>query len=107
MQIPVSDWPPGLSREIATINRASITANLGARLTFARDHDDLDAFSAAIFTIGETRFALQLYDHIPTGAATLIVTEDTLNDRACLETFLSWSGVPESAVMWRRPSRTE
>jgi hypothetical protein len=103
MQIPLSDWPVGLSREIATICAASVTDNLGTRLIFERDHDDLDAFSAAVFTIGETRFALQLYDNIPTRDFTLIVSNDALDDQFCLEAFLSWSGVPESAVAWRRP----
>ncbi|MBO9579445.1 MAG: hypothetical protein J7498_00955 [Sphingobium sp.] len=101
MQTPLADWPAGLCREIAAIETASIMACLGQRLTFEKDRDDLDAFSAAIFTIDDTRFALQLYDRVPTGNFTLIVSDDAFDDQARLNTFLNWSGVPESAVVWR------
>jgi hypothetical protein len=107
MQIPISDWPMGLCQEIATFDPLAITEHLGSRLTFERDQDDLDAFSAAIFTIDAEHFALQLYDNMPTGHFTLIATENPAGDRASVESFLNWSGVPHSAVMWRRPSDTE
>ena len=101
MQIPLSDWPPGLYREIAMLDAASVIEHLGARLTFERDHDDLDGFSAAVFTIGETLFALQLYDNIPTGNFTLIVIGNSDDDRARIDAFLHWSGIPPAAVAWR------
>jgi hypothetical protein len=107
MQIPLSKWPTGLWREIATIDSHIVVEHLGSRLTFERDHDDLDAFSAAILTIGAVHFALRLYDHIPTGHVILIATENAVGDQASIETFLNWSGVPHSAVMWSRPGGTE
>jgi len=74
---------------------------------FERDYDDLDAFSASIFTVNETLFALQLYDHIPTGDYTLMVMHDSNDDQARLAAFLSMSGIPASAVHWQRPPEAD
>ena len=104
MQVPLSDWPAGLDREIATIDPVAIAEGLGARLRFERDHDDLDRFTAAILIIDGTYFALQLYDNIPTGHVTLIAMNDVTDDRASLDAFLRWSGIPPGAVTWRRPT---
>jgi hypothetical protein len=92
MQIPLSDWPAGLCREIAAIEPSAVTEHLASRLVFDRDRDDLAAFSAAIFTIDGVPFALQLYDQIPTGHFTLIVTTNLSGDQTSVENFLNWSG---------------
>jgi len=47
----------GLNREIATIDAASVIPNIGPRLVFERDYDDLDWFSAAVFTASGTQYA--------------------------------------------------
>ena len=102
MQVPLSDWPAGLCREVATIDPVAVAEHLGSRLNFEDDRDDLDEFSAAIFIANGVPFALQLYQHIPTGNFTLIAMEDTTDDLGSLNAFLSWSGMPTEAVKWRR-----
>ncbi len=97
----------GLCREIATFDPVAITECLGSRLTFEQDYDDLDVFSAAIFTIDTVYFALQLHRGSPTGHFTLITMENPAGDQASVERFLSWSGVPDSAVLWTRPGNME
>jgi hypothetical protein len=103
MQIPIQHWPKGPWREIATIDPAGVMENLGSRLTFERDFDDLDDFTAAVFTANEMLFALLSYDGIPTGDFTLMAMCDALDDQRSLAAFLIWSGIPEEAVRWRRP----
>jgi hypothetical protein len=88
----------GLSREIATLEAASVSAALGGKLTFERDCDDLDSYAAAIFTVEDVPLALQLYDNSPTGDFTLITMAAAARDRDSLEAFLAWSGLPASAV---------
>lgn len=107
MQIALSDWPARLCREIATIDATTVSQQLSGKLTFERGHDDLDAFSAAIFMVDQAYFALQLYDNIPTGDFTLLVMNDLVDDLLSFQTFLKWSGVPMGAVKWRLPPDTD
>lgn len=94
----------GLCQEIATLDPSAIAHHLSSRLVFERDYDDLDAYSAAVFTIDGKPFALQLYDNIPTGHFTLIATENPDGDQASIQAFLNWCGAPRSALRWERSS---
>lgn len=101
MQIPLSDWPHGLSLEIATLDRLSVEQALQARVVFERAADDLDSYSAAVFSLDGVHFALQLYDHAPTGNYTLIVMDAPADQQAELSAFLAWAGLPDGIVAWR------
>lgn len=103
MQVPINDWPLGLCFEIATLDRLSVEQALKARVAFERASDDLDSYSAAVFSLDGVHFALQLYDHAPTENYTLIVMDAHADQQAQLIAFLAWAGLPDSSVAWRRP----
>ncbi len=98
-----SVWPIGLNCELATIDPVAVQEYLSARVSFSRDHDDLDAFLFAVVEVDGQPFASQQYDNGPTGDFTLIGISNGSESGAELPIFLRWSGIPLKAVRWIRP----
>ena len=104
MPTSASDWPLGLNHEFATIDAEAVRECLGPTLAFSRGHDDLAGFAYALFEADGEKFALQLYDNIPTGDFTLVRRPGGMTDLESLAAFLRWSRIPEAAVKWVRPA---
>lgn len=88
----------GLCSEIAVIDLSLAAAEERLQIKFDRDIDDLDWFSAAIFTIGEKTYALERYDNMPRPGLTLIAMEGDGDPASQVKVFLAGTGLPASAL---------
>lgn len=72
-QIPLREWPLGLEEDALHLSLGPADIEVRAKLTFARDHDSLDDFDAAIVDAGDgKRFALQYHLKSPAPGTTVI-----------------------------------
>ncbi|MBL0915632.1 MAG: hypothetical protein IBJ13_08995 [Sphingopyxis sp.] len=99
MQIRIVDWPAGLNREIALVDDRAVE---GLGLTFERDFDDLDRFTAAILSDGIKAFALQRHENRPGAGFVLIAAEPIDDDANEIGAFLKLTGLSAESIIWRR-----
>jgi hypothetical protein len=75
-------------------------------LDYRKDHDDLDAFKYAAFTLdNDCHFSLRHYDGHPKRTATLYleyVKTDVSHLRSLIELIIDGFNLPKAAVRWRR-----
>jgi hypothetical protein len=99
----VSQWPTGLSEEVAVIGAsiAYIENKLG--ILFIKGLDDLDWYEYYIFRFKRGNCALMRYDHAQVDGVTLVIEQDHLeNLDDSLSYFLKELRLNDCPILWRR-----